>query len=91
VNPNLVGVRLFPFGVRLQQTRVELGLTQERFAAAVIEAAEAQGDDLTLTASAVSRWEAGTFVPALRYRCFISQVLGVDIRVLFPPEPRDLP
>ena len=75
-------------GRALLRARIERGLTQERLAEAVVQAGAAAGESLRLTGSAVSRWEHGRFVPALRYRRFIAQVLGLDIGALVPVESR---
>lgn len=66
-------------GRRLREARQRRGLTQARLAAAVTERAAAAGDRLTLTPSAVSRWERGVFRPALRYRPHLEAVLGVSL------------
>jgi transcriptional regulator with XRE-family HTH domain len=73
-------------GSALQLARIRLGLTQGRLAGAIVEASVAAGQQITLTASAISRWESDIFEPALRYRPFIAQALGVDPRALFPPQ-----
>lgn len=71
----------------LYDARVRCGLTQERLARAVVAAAAASGQTISLSASAVSRWETGVFHPAVRYRPFIALALGVDLRELFPAAP----
>lgn len=66
-------------GRRLRAARRRRGLTQGRLAAAVTARAAARGERLTLSPSAVSRWEAGIFAPAVRYRPHLEAVLGVRI------------
>lgn len=77
------------YGQTIRQAREEQGLTLARFAQAVVDAATTDGEHVTLTAAAVSRWEAGYHEPALRYRTHIATVLGADVRHLFPPIPKD--
>lgn len=55
-------------------------------AEAVVRAGAEVGESLQLSGSAISRWEAGTFLPALRYRRFIAQVLDLDPGALCTPE-----
>lgn len=69
---------------RIYAARLDAGLTQEAFANRVVEAAAAEGETVTLDRSAVARWEAATFEPALRYRRHIARVLDRDRRELFP-------
>jgi len=53
-----------------------------------VQAGAVAGESLRLTGSAVSRWEHGTFAPALRYRRFLAQVLDLDPEALLPAELR---
>lgn len=69
---------------RIHTARRDLGLSQQALADAIVEAAAADAEDINLDRSAVSRWEAGTFEPALRYRKYIARVLDRDRRELFP-------
>ena len=77
------------YGRNIRDARIDACLTQEQFARAVVDTAAAYGDELTLDASAVSRWEAGLFEPALRYRRHIAAVLDTEVRYLFPAIPKD--
>lgn len=74
-------------GDNVHSVRTRLGLTQERLAEAIVGAAADDGLVITLTASAISRWERGIYEPALRYRPFLARALGVDVRDLFPFAP----
>lgn len=69
---------------RIRTARLDIGLTQEAFAEAVVAAAVADGEELSLDRSAVARWESARFEPALRYRRHIARVLDRDRRELFP-------
>lgn len=73
-------------GRAVLRARLERGYTQERLAEAIVEAAARDGERIRLTGSAVSRWEHGTFLPSLRYRRFLRQVLDIDVASLIPPE-----
>lgn len=57
-------------------------MTQQELADAVVEAS---GGDVSLTRSSVANWEVGNYVPALRYRPLIADVLEQDVRLLFEP------
>jgi transcriptional regulator with XRE-family HTH domain len=50
-----------------------------------VDAGARAGVHLTLSASAVSRWEAGTYEPALRYRRHLAEALAVPEAELFRP------
>ena len=72
-----------PTGSALLGARLRRGLTQEQLADAVVRTAAEAGIELTLSASAVSRWESGRFRPAARYRPHLHRVLtntGTDDR-----------
>lgn len=69
---------------RIHTARRDLGLSQEAFAQLIVDAAADDAETIKLDRSAVSRWEAGTFEPALRYRKYIARVLDRDRRELFP-------
>lgn len=77
-------IRSLMIAERIHTARRDLGLSQDALAALVIQAAADDGEDISLDRSAVSRWEAGTFEPALRYRKYIARVLDRDRRELFP-------
>lgn len=76
------------YGRLIKEAREAEGMTQAALAQAVVNAAADDGERLSLTAAAVCRWEAGRFEPALRYRPFICEALGVRHQSgLFPPVP----
>lgn len=70
------------WGTRIARLRRDAFLTQAEFADAIVEAS---GGDVSLTRSSVANWEAGNYVPALRYRPLIATVLEQDVRLLFEP------
>lgn len=75
------------YGANIAELRERHGLSQERFAEAVVNAALDDGEELSLDRAAVSRWESGLFTPAMRYRPYIATVLATDARVIFPAVP----
>lgn len=61
-----------------------LFLSQEAFAKLIQQLAHDDGKtDVVLEQSTVSRWESGEAVPALRYRKYIAEALGIDASVIF--------
>lgn len=74
-----------PLYARLIKTSREtrLFLSQQAFADLIEELAKR--DDITLPCdqSTVSRWERGDSAPALRYRRYIAEALGVDPSLIF--------
>jgi transcriptional regulator with XRE-family HTH domain len=77
-------IRARAIAARLLLARRDNGLSQAQFAAAIVQAAADDGETFSLDRSAIARWEAGTFEPALRYRKYIARVLDRDRRELFP-------
>jgi transcriptional regulator with XRE-family HTH domain len=69
---------------RIHSARRDAGLSQAELAKRIVEAAASDGEDLSLDRSAVARWEAAIFEPALRYRRYIARVLDRDRREMFP-------
>ena len=70
------------WGKRIARLRRDAFMTQEQFAQAIVDAG---GGKVSLTRSSVANWEAGNYVPALRYRPLIADVLEQDVRLLFEP------
>lgn len=66
------------WGQRIRTLRVEHCMTQQDLADAVSAAA---GRPLDRTA--VTNWETGQNVPALRYRKALAAVLGLPVSILF--------
>lgn len=74
------------FGARIRRARERRLISQRDFAAAV-----AAFSGSSLSASAVCRWEAGTFAPSMRYRRAIAEVLGVNPDDLYDdPKPDEI-
>lgn len=61
----------------------QLFLSQQGFAELITELAAADGVDLPCDQSTVCRWEGGDFVPALRFRKYVAQAIGLDARDIF--------
>lgn len=69
---------------RLHVGRRDHGYSQTQFAALIVQAAADEGEQISLTRTAVAHWEAAHWEPALRYRRYIAKVLDRDRRELFP-------
>ena len=75
-----------PLYARLIKTAREtrLFLSQKAFADLIVDYAREWGDDkLYCDQSTVSRWESGEAIPALRYRRYIAEALGMDAAIVF--------
>jgi transcriptional regulator with XRE-family HTH domain len=74
-----------PLYSRLIKTAREtrLFLSQQGLADLIEELAARDGVTLPCDQSTVSRWERGDCVPALRFRRYIGDALGVDPAIVF--------
>lgn len=70
-------------GLNIRALRREQGMTQDRLAEKVVQAARADDFDIALDRASVASWESGRREPALRYRPYIAEVLETSPRVLF--------